>query len=344
MSREAKPGRDELALAVVNTRKAEHYLALASTASQAKAVAVAAKAAEMMARKMKVGAMKEAAEQAEKHAHAIYIDALTLMGEFLKAAPKNKGGRPPKNPFPRETVSRNPTRAEQGAARKEGWQAEAIADVKAQAPATHARVRAGEVSVKQATSDLRLGKLRADNARLVAGAVPLAELQAGPFPTIVADPPWDWDDEGDKSQFGRGRPGYATLSFDELLELPVGEKAAENAHLYLWITNRSLPKGFALLEAWGFRYANCLTCGKPSPGMGNEFRGQTEHILFAKRGRPPFLGRAVGTLLLAKRGPKHSSKPGAFYELVESCSPGPWLELFSRQRRPGWVAWGAEAE
>ena len=162
------------------------------------------------------------------------------------------------------------------------------------------------------------------------------------YQTIVLDPPWDWGDEGDADQFGRARPTYATMSIDEIAELPVLDLAEKNAHIYLWITNRSLPKGFGLLQAWGFRYVTALTWCKPHFGMGNYYRGQTEHVLFGVRGSLPILRNNVGTWFQAPRGERHSSKPDAFYQLVESCSPGPWLEMFAREPRKGWVSWGAE--
>jgi N6-adenosine-specific RNA methylase IME4 len=127
-----------------------------------------------------------------------------------------------------------------------------------------------------------------------------------------------------------------------LLELPVPSLCEENAHLYLWITNRSLLKASALLDGWGFRYVTCLTWCKPSFGLGNYFRGSTEHVLFAVRGSMGLLRSDVGTWFAARREGPHSTKPAAFYELVESCSQGPWLELFARKPRKGWAAWGAE--
>lgn len=224
--------------------------------------------------------------------------------------------------------------------------------------------------------DERRAALREANAEMVKGT---PTLPVGTFATIVIDPPWDWGDEGDDDQFGRGRPTYKTMPFDEILALPVGELAAENAHLYLWITNRSLPKGFALVEQWGFRYITCLTwckvasgmvyrcrtCYKDSdlpevqscircggavqqfvtpanPGMGNYFRGSSEQVLFGVKGSLPLLERNLGTWFAAPRGAGHSSKPAAFYGMVEKASPGPWLDLFARQSRPGWQAWGAE--
>jgi len=214
-----------------------------------------------------------------------------------------------------------------------------------QAPDLLDKVRAGEQTIPQAKRELKERKreaIREENRKLVEDTLPLSEWDRQPVPTIVLDPPWDWGDEGDCDQFGRARPTYATMSLEEILALPVGDLAQPNAHIYLWITNRSLPKGSALLEAWGFRYITALTWCKPSFGMGNYFRGQTEHVLFGVRGSLPLLRKDVGTWFAAPRPGEHSSKPDAFYELVERCSPGPWLEMFQRKPRPGWAGWGAE--
>mgnify|MGYP002375218539 FL=1 len=131
------------------------------------------------------------------------------------------------------------------------------------------------------------------------------------------------------------------MGLSDLLDLPVGELADDDCHIYLWITNRSLPKGFCLLERWGFRYVTCLTWVKPHFGMGNYFRGQTEHILFGVKGSQMLRRHDASTVFHAERGPNgHSSKPPAIYDLIESCSPGPYLEMFSRCERNGWAAWG----
>ena len=117
------------------------------------------------------------------------------------------------------------------------------------------------------------------------------------FTTILLDPPWFYGDEGDIDQLGRARPIYGTKSIHELLELPVPELSDKDCHIYLWITNRSLPKGFQLLERWGFRYITILTWPKPSFGMGNYFRGQTEQVLFGVRGSLPLKRKDASTLL-----------------------------------------------
>lgn len=164
------------------------------------------------------------------------------------------------------------------------------------------------------------------------------------FATIVIDPPWDWGDEGDQDQLGRARPDYSTMTIEQLELLDVAGLADEDCHIYMWITNRSLPKGFRLLEAWGFRYITAITWVKPHFGMGNYFRGQTEHVLFGVKGSQPLKRKDAGTVFTADRGSGgHSSKPPSFLELVESCSPGPYIEMFSRSSREGWVTWGEDA-
>ena len=183
-------------------------------------------------------------------------------------------------------------------------------------------------------------KIREENQILIKKNKPVLPDQK--FQTITIDPPWDWGDEGDINQLGRAKPIYNTMPFEEILALPIKNLSENNAHIYLWITNRSLPKGFKLLEEWGFRYITCLTWCKESFGMGNYFRGQTEHVLFGVKGSLPLLRKDVGTWFNGKRGNQHSSKPEEFYKLVESCSPGPWLEMFGIKERPGWVKWGIE--
>lgn len=188
----------------------------------------------------------------------------------------------------------------------------------------------------------RAEKLK-QNLKLIENTPPAKAITGETFQAIAIDPPWDWGDEGDVDQFGRGRPVYGTMSIEQITALPVSDLSSKDAHLYLWITNRSLPKGFALMEEWGFRYVTMITWCKPSIGMGNYFRGSTEHVLFGVKGSLPLLRKDVGTWFSANRQGRHSTKPEEFYQLVESCSPGPWLEMFARSQRPGWKQWGAEA-
>jgi N6-adenosine-specific RNA methylase IME4 len=204
------------------------------------------------------------------------------------------------------------------------------------------------IQVKRELKEKAREARREENRKKIA-AVPDPEQAAAvadaKFATIVIDPPWDWGDEGDQDQLGRSRPDYSTMTIEQLHGLGVADLADDDCHLYLWITNRSLPKGFALMKAWGFRYITAITWVKPHFGMGNYFRGQTEHVLFGVKGSQALKRKDVGTAFFADRGPDgHSSKPTTFLDLVESCSPGPYVEMFSRLPRDGWVCWGEDAK
>lgn len=188
----------------------------------------------------------------------------------------------------------------------------------------------------------------------------------GVFPCIVADPPWKYRDKvnsetlkhvhrfgygADKIRGRRGAEGYyPTMTMQDILAMPVGALAPKNAHLYLWTTNAFMVEGHAVCKAWGFTPRTVLTWAKGRVrdgrlslqiGMGSYLRNVTEHVIFAVRGSLRCKVKNVSTLLLAPRG-RHSAKPDEFYKLVENCSEGPYLELFARQRREGWSAWGNE--
>lgn len=172
------------------------------------------------------------------------------------------------------------------------------------------------------------------------GVTKVKPIPLGPFSAISIDPPWDWGDEGDVDQLGRAKPTYKTMPLAEIRNLPIISRSKPDCHLYLWITNRSLPKGFELLDTWGFRFITLLTWGKPHFGMGNYFRGQTEHIMFGIKGSLPLLRHDIGTLFQFRRGDNHSSKPDEIFDLLATCSPEPRLEMFARKEHEGWAPWG----
>ena len=186
-----------------------------------------------------------------------------------------------------------------------------------------------------------------DGGELVAGPLP-----TGTFRTLVADPPWRY---GNTSTRGAAEDHYPTMSIEELCDLTVDGRSvtdcmAEDAHLYLWVTNNFLREGFDVLDGWGFDYKTCLTWVKPQIGMGNYFRSVTEHVLFGTRGNLRTQARDIRNIIEAKRQ-KHSAKPHNFYELVEKASPGPYLELFARPddalfsgRKGDWNYWGNEVQ
>ena len=210
-------------------------------------------------------------------------------------------------------------------------------------------VRNGDISinkayqhVKRAEKEAKREEVRQQNAEKVQTLSNPLEAQ-GLFQTIVIDPAWDWGDEGDVNQFGRAKPDYHTMPISEIEALPISKIADKNCHLYIWVTNRSLPKAFHLMETWGFRYITCLTWVKPSIGMGNYFRGSTEQVLFGVKGQQALKRHDVGTWFEAPRGERHSEKPDEFYKLVESCSYAPYIDIFGRKEREGWAVWGENA-
>lgn len=173
------------------------------------------------------------------------------------------------------------------------------------------------------------------------------------FSTILADPPWQFTNRtGKVAPEHRRLSRYRTMSLDEIGALPVVDLAEATAHLYLWVPNALLPEGLHVMKAWGFTYkANIVwhkvrkDGGPDGRGVGFYFRNVTELILFGTRGkgaRTLAAGRSQVNFL-ATRKREHSRKPDEQYEIIEACSPGPYLELFARGRRPGWEMWGNQA-
>jgi N6-adenosine-specific RNA methylase IME4 len=173
------------------------------------------------------------------------------------------------------------------------------------------------------------------------------------FGTVLADPPWQFMNRtGKVAPEHRRLSRYGTLTLEQILAIPVAQAAAEQSHLYLWVPNALLKEGLTVLEAWGFTYKTNLVWhkvrkdgGPDGRGVGFYFRNTTELVLFGVRGGLRTLApgrRQVNIMLSRKR--EHSRKPDEQYHVIESCSPGPYLELFARGPRPGWTTWGNQAE
>jgi N6-adenosine-specific RNA methylase IME4 len=183
-----------------------------------------------------------------------------------------------------------------------------------------------------------------------------AELPRGHFGAILVDAPWrfaTWSDKGD----GRSaEQHYATMTIDELRALDVGSLAARDCVLLTWATWPLLRQALELIEIWGFAYKTCgfdWTKADASQldmfrddtdvaiGMGYWTRSNTEPCLLATRGKPKRLNADVRQGIVEPRR-EHSRKPDCVHERIERLVAGPYLELFARQRRPGWSAWGNE--
>lgn len=167
------------------------------------------------------------------------------------------------------------------------------------------------------------------------------DLPPGPFACLVLDPPWRYGDNLPGPGRGSAKH-YGTLSVVELRQLPVPDLAAPDAHLWIWTTNAFLAEGLDLMAGWGFKQKTMLTWCKPQIGMGRYLRNNTEHCLLGVRGRLPSGANNLGSWVLAPRG-EHSTKPQIAYDRIAAISPGPRLDMFARQQRPGFEAWGLEA-
>lgn len=174
------------------------------------------------------------------------------------------------------------------------------------------------------------------------------------FKTILADPPWQFQNStGKVAPEHRRLMRYGTMSLDDIKAMPVAGLCEATAHLYLWVPNALLPEGIEVLNAWGFKYKSNIIWhkirkdgGSDGRGVGFYFRNVTEMLLFGVRGPnartlPP--GRSQVNMLQTRKR-EHSRKPDEQYQLIESCSPGPYLELFARGVRQGWRCWGNQAD
>ena len=174
------------------------------------------------------------------------------------------------------------------------------------------------------------------------------------FKTILADPPWQFQNRTGKVAPEHKRLNrYGTLTLDDIKALPVAEAAADTAHLYLWVPNALLPEGLSVMQAWGFQYKSNIIWqkirkdgGPDGRGVGFYFRNVTEILLFGTRGKGARTLQPGRTQvnIMSTRKREHSRKPDEQYPLITSCSPGPYLEMFARGKREGWAIWGNQAD
>lgn len=174
------------------------------------------------------------------------------------------------------------------------------------------------------------------------------------FSTVLADPPWRFTNRTGKVAPEHKRLSrYPTMTLEDICALPVADFVEERAHCYMWVPNALLPEGLRVLDAWGFDYKSNLIWhkirkdgGSDGRGVGFYFRNVTEILLFGTRGKNVRTldpgRRQVNMIQTRKR--EHSRKPDEQYELIESCSWGPYLELFGRGIREGWTVWGNQAD
>lgn len=174
------------------------------------------------------------------------------------------------------------------------------------------------------------------------------------FSTILADPPWQFQNSTGKVAPEHKRLNrYSTMTLHDIEALPVSDCAADPAHLYLWVPNALLPEGLSVMRAWGFNYKSNIIWhkirrdgGSDGRGVGFYFRNVTEILLFGVRGKNARTLQPGRTQVnyLGTRKREHSRKPDEIFPIIEACSSGPRLELFARGSRSGWVSWGDQSE
>lgn len=174
----------------------------------------------------------------------------------------------------------------------------------------------------------------------------------GSYRTILADPPWRFQNSTGKVAPEHKRLSrYPTLSLQEIIDIPVDTVTAKEAHLYLWVPNALLSEGLEVMKNWGFTYKTNIIWfkirkdgGPDGRGVGFYFRNVTELVLFGVKGKMRTLqpGRTQ-TNIIQSRKREHSRKPDELYKLIEDCSPGPYLEMFARGARKNWAVWGNQA-
>jgi len=279
---------------------------------------------------------------AQNHAGKIAVEAWIRQGEVLeemdrkhlRAKPGDAGGKPPIDGSKREPSM--PTLVDLDTTKAEAAKAQALA---AQAPAVRAWYAEAPLVTPAYAARVAL------KARYRAEAATAPPLPAGTFDVIMADPPWEYANSGGLP--GQAANHYSTMTNEEIAALAL--PTAENAVLFLWVTNPLLAEGLELARRWGFEYKTNIVWIKRNlqrPGVGFYVRGRHELLFICTKGSmvPDQEGRSpIGSVVEADIR-KHSEKPDEVYVLIEALYPGGrYLELFARRNRPGWTTWGANS-
>jgi N6-adenosine-specific RNA methylase IME4 len=176
------------------------------------------------------------------------------------------------------------------------------------------------------------------------------------YGAILADPPWAFKTWSDRGKEFSAEQHYDCMSLEDIQATPIKERTADNCSLFLWVTWPTLEQAFKVIHAWGFAYKTCAFCwvkGNSLPLFPEDFkdrmmmgywtRANSEVCLLATKGKPKRQNADVRQVIQAPLR-EHSRKPDEQYERIERLVDGPYLEMFARQKWPGWDAWGNETE
>lgn len=298
-------------------------LAEARTIPHVKHIVDIAEAMERYARRQKLGL------EAEQYAHELRIDAEIRLGEMLKDAPKNDGGRPRKTSTTPAPVL-TPTLADLGIDKKTSARAQKLAKLPKEAQAA---VKSRKQSVTQV--------LRIEKVKEIAREVSLPDAK---YRVIYADPPWSYGNN-QPDYHTEQRDHYPVMPLAKICELPVASLAEDNSVLFLWVTSPILEESFQVIKAWGFKYKASFVWDKVKHNMGHYNSVRHEFLLICTRGSgTPEVAKLFDSVVTWERT-AHSAKPEIFYDMIETLYPsGRKLEMFARRERDGWDGFGHQAK
>jgi N6-adenosine-specific RNA methylase IME4 len=297
--------------------------------------------------------MREEGLEAQNDAAEIVLMAERRGGEMLKVKPKNPGtrGTGSVKVRSRNGIALPETYEQQGLSPKDAERWQAIASIPPEDFAAHvastkranARLtRAGAVRLARHLKTRRdAGSFEPRGAGIVGSLRQIID-RGERFATVYADPPWRYGNQGTRAATD---DHYITMTPDEICAEPVADIVEDNAHLHLWTTNAFHEAAFDVIRAWGFTYKSCFVWIKPQMGIGNYWRVSHEFLLFAVRGKAPFLVHDEPSWGEFDRG-EHSSKPAEMIGKIERVSRGPYLEMYGRRppAKPGWTVYGNQVE
>lgn len=315
----------DIVLARLDT--ARHALAEAKTIQETKKILDVAAAAEILAKRQKLG------EEAINYAMSIKVEALAQLGRMLKETPKATGRLYRGTELaPREDI---PTLADMGLDKKTSKLAQDIAslpDDKLEA------VKQGVVTLSSATNKQRREKMK-DKYDDIAFQV------KDKYRVIYADPPWMYDKGKELSdKYGDVSKHYPPMETEDICNLPVSELAMKDCVLFLWATAPKLPEALQVMKSWGFSYKTCVVWDKVKHNFGYYFSVRHELLLIGGVGSStPDVSELHDSVITIERSEKHSEKPAYFRELITKMYRGKKIELFAREKTDGWSVWGNEA-
>lgn len=304
--------------------KAALLLSEAKDLNEVKKIRDMAEAARTYAKAAKLG------QQAINHATSIKFLAERKMGQMLKETPRASGGQPYRKSTGAEREPVEPTLSEIGLTKKESSRAQMLASLPEE---KFEEVRTGQKPLLAVKREIRLGKASKETT-----------LPDGKFRVIYADPPWSYGNQLAPEHYGPAKNHYATMSIQQLCDMPIKDLTEENSVLFLWVTSPLLNECWPVIKAWGFDYKTSFVWDKVKHNMGHYNSVRHEFLLICTRGScTPDAKELHDSVISLERSKTHSEKPEYFRELIGKLyTHGRKLELFSRKVVDGWERHGNE--